>query len=71
VSATASERTGVIVVRVWVENGDDLRARITSSLDVSSDEQTVTAAGGVEEAVQLVRDWLERFLVGGSSGEAG
>ncbi len=66
--AIASERTGVIVVRVWVEDDDDPRARITASLDVSSEEQTVAAAAGTEEIITVVRDWLERFRRGTQTG---
>jgi hypothetical protein len=61
-SATASERTGCIVVRVWVEGDAVARARITASADLSSEMQTVATASGVDEIVAAVRAWLERFL---------
>jgi len=59
---TASERAGVIVVRVWVEDDAPARARITASNDLSSDEQTIAVAAGIDEIVAAVRDWLERFM---------
>jgi hypothetical protein len=64
VSATATERTGVIVVRVWVANDASARARITATDDLSSEVQTVSTASGVEEIVATVRAWLERFVLG-------
>lgn len=63
-SVTASERAGVIVVRVWIESGAPapLRARITTSSDLSTDEQTIAVAAGVEEIMAAVRAWLESFM---------
>lgn len=54
---------GVIVVRAWVESGapTPLRARITTSYDLSTDEQTIAVAAGVEEIMAAVRAWLETF----------
>jgi len=65
-SATASERTGCIVVRVWVEGDAVARARITASADLSSEMQTVATASGIDEIVANVRAWLERFLAAGA-----
>jgi hypothetical protein len=64
VPIVAKERTGVIVVRAWIENDASatLRARITTSSDLSSEEQTVTVAAGIDEVVAGVRDWLEAFM---------
>ncbi len=63
VSVTASERAGVIVVRVWVERGAPmpLRARITASSDLSTDKQTISFAAGAEEIMAAVRAWLDTF----------
>jgi hypothetical protein len=59
-----TERTGVIVIRVWIEGGGDdgFRARISATPDVSRPERTTFAAGSLEDVVQIVRDWLEEFL---------
>jgi hypothetical protein len=62
VSTTASERTGVIVVRVWTEDAEPPRARITGSSSLPSEERTIAVAAGVEEIVAAVRNWLEEFL---------
>jgi hypothetical protein len=59
-------RVGVFAVRVWVEphRPDRLRAQITSSLDLSSDETTVTPAEGDEAIVRALRNWLDGFMPG-------
>ena len=57
-------RVGVFAVRVWVEphRPDRIRAQITSSLDLTSDETTVTSAEGDEAIVSALRDWIDTFL---------
>jgi hypothetical protein len=60
----SSKRTGVLVVRIWLENDPEapLRARVSRSLDLDTapvEELTVASA---EEVAELVRDWLEAFL---------
>jgi len=60
VSATLGERAGVIVIRAWSEDGGRVRARVTAT-DLSVAEESVTAAEGVDEIVELVQAWLERF----------
>ena len=60
-SAPLAERTEVIVVRAWLESDGRLRARVTAT-DLSLREQeSASAAEGIDEIVQLVRDRLERF----------
>jgi hypothetical protein len=63
VGRTVSERAGVIVVRVWIERDAAplLRARITASADLSSDERTIGACAGIEDTLEAVREWLEGF----------
>jgi hypothetical protein len=60
--AGAEERTAVLVVRAWKETGAEgsLRARVTSTLDVSvsGDEETLVAASE-QEIVEIVRTWLQ------------
>ena len=59
---TTSERTGVLVIRVWVEDGQPgLRARIIGRLDTLSDHESVTASAGVDSVCAVVRHWLEAF----------
>jgi len=56
------ERTGVLLLRVWVDDADRrVRARITHVLDISSAEEHVVTAGSVEEIEQAVRAWLKDF----------
>ena len=60
---TGSDRTGVMVVRIWMEGGDgSLRARLTETLDLSTHEETARAASTVEEIVDIVSGWIEAFL---------
>lgn len=61
--AADAERAGVMIVRIWIEQGHEnaLRARLTESGDLASREQTTHSASSVDEIVQLVRDWAERF----------
>jgi hypothetical protein len=63
VALRAFEPTGVLVVRAWIEpgNGGGFRARITSTLDASSHEQTVTAVASADDAVRTIVDWLDEF----------
>ena len=58
-------RTGLLVVRVWLEGKPDdggLRARITHTLNVADGAEVVTAAAATEEIFNAVRDWLEAYL---------
>jgi hypothetical protein len=59
-----AEQSGVMIVRIWIEPGHEngLRARLTESNDLASREQTSYAAASVEEIVELVRAWAERFV---------
>jgi hypothetical protein len=62
-SGDDDEHTGVLVLRVWARGRlpEGLRARITSSLDLSSGDEVVTMAADVESVLAAVRDWLETF----------
>jgi hypothetical protein len=57
-------RTGVLVLRVWLEDGeqDGLRARITETLDISAPDEIERAAAGEDEILRAVRVWLRSFL---------
>ena len=56
-------RTGVLLIRVWLEGGDEpqLRIRIVSRHDLAGDADATASAATIEEALVYVRDWLERF----------
>jgi hypothetical protein len=57
------ERAGAMIVRIWIEPDHEsgLRARLTESSDLASPEQTIHSASSVDEIVELVRTWAERF----------
>lgn len=59
-----SERTGVLVLRMWIEPGaeDGLRARITTSDDLGSEERTSVVAADVDEILRIVRAWVDAFV---------
>jgi len=62
--AIARERTGVLVVRVWLEDEDapQLRARITSTRDVLVPETTeAVLVASEKEIIKTVRAWLRVF----------
>jgi len=56
-------RGGVLVIRLWVEDGFpvELRARITSSSDVLNLSTTTVSASGVDSICARVRTWLEEI----------
>jgi len=58
------DRTGLLVVRLWIE-GDALggfRARITQKLDSTAIEHTVAIAGNAEDACAVVQKWIDAFV---------
>lgn len=63
-AALPAERTGILVIRAWIEaNGETrLRARITGVLDVDAREEISTVAATPEEVTVAVADWLNVFL---------
>lgn len=65
---TQSDRTGILIVRLWIE-GDahgGFRARITQTLDSASREQTTTTAAVPEGLYAVIRTWVEAFVESGS-----
>lgn len=67
VAPPARERTGVLVVRAWIEPAHEngLRARIVQTLDVTRRQNVVSAAATPDEVYAAVRSWLEAFLADG------
>lgn len=62
----AAERTGALVVRAWVEPGQDagggLRARITYAADLSSEnDETVRLATTRDQILGTVTAWLDEL----------
>lgn len=58
------ERTGVLVLRVWLERDarNGLRARITAESELGSGERTSVAAVTIEQILGYVRTWVENFV---------
>ncbi len=59
------ERVGVLVLRIWIEPDDPpgtVRARITASRDVLRGERESIAAASPEQALELIRAWIDRFV---------
>lgn len=67
-SAAPAERTGLLVIRAWIEsNGQaQLRARITRTLDLEQRAEVSTAASNRDQIVAAVETWLDVFLGDGA-----
>jgi len=63
VRETGTERTAVLVIRLWYEPGapSRVRARITSTQDVSKRGELVTTAASRREIEEIVQAWLDVF----------
>jgi Mg2+ and Co2+ transporter CorA len=63
VTVSSVERTGVLVIRAWVEsNGEDrLRARIMRAYDFDRPDQSIVAASA-EEITTAVAEWVAELL---------
>jgi len=54
--------SAVMLVRVWLEGGELVRARITENLDlVDRRDETVHDVGTTAEIEDRVHSWLERL----------
>jgi len=60
----SSDRTGILIVRLWTEEnaGEGLRARITQTLDSAGHEKAIATAGTTEDIYAAVRTWVEAFV---------
>jgi Mg2+ and Co2+ transporter CorA len=70
VTVSSVERTGVLVIRAWVEtnSADRLRARIMRAYDFDRPEQSILAASA-EEITAAVAEWVAELLDGGPGDE--
>jgi hypothetical protein len=60
-SLATETSSAVFLVRVWVEDGEVLRARIIENLDLADGrDEDVLVVGTADEIEQCVQDWLER-----------
>ena len=59
-----TDRTGVLIVRLWIEANarGGFRARITQKLDSTCKEQTMATAADPEDLYAVVRTWVEAFV---------
>ena len=64
-SVSTMERTGVVVIRVWIESaaeaGGGFRARVTLVRDVEHNASETLVAATPEEIVEIVHGFLEEF----------
>ena len=59
---TEPHRTGVMVVRVWIEaESGGLRARLTGTHDIAHGTETTVTAATVDDVIAIVRDWIDAF----------
>lgn len=60
-------RAGVLILRAWLEDGraGQLRVRMVGRPDIERDTQDTASASTIEDALDYIRDWLERFAVSG------
>ena len=58
------DRTGILIVRLWVEHDVRLgfRARITQTMDSTEPEQASAMAASPEDVYAAVRTWVEEFV---------
>jgi hypothetical protein len=62
---TDAERTGVLVLRAWVEGGDaGLRVRVIQSTEGAAAEPASSVSATVDDVCALVRAWLEDLVHG-------
>jgi hypothetical protein len=64
------ERTGVVVIRVWIETAtetDRLRARITLVRDLAENAPETAVASDRDEIVAVVRRFVDEFAAGGDA----
>ena len=54
--------SAVMLVRIWLEDGELVRARITESLDLSDGrDEIVHVVGTTAEIEDCVRSWIEQL----------
>jgi hypothetical protein len=60
-----TERTGVLVIRAWIEPEDGtLRARITQVVDLSAPDERVSVAVSEDAILDEVGTWLRALRAG-------
>jgi hypothetical protein len=54
-------RSGLFLVRVWLENDALLRARITEIVDLVDGPETITFTGRTDDIERRLSNWLRAF----------
>jgi|HubBroStandDraft_6_1064221.scaffolds.fasta_scaffold425524_2 hypothetical protein len=59
----ASETTGVLIIRAWIEPGssEPLRARVRTTTDVSGGAERTQTFSKAEDVCAAVRAWLSEI----------
>ena len=60
-TAAEDEQTAVLVIRVWREAGEAVRARLTETLDADEPGWEERGADGEEAILAAVAAWLRAF----------
>lgn len=70
-NARSSDRTGILILHVWMEGSahDCFRARVTQTLDSTGAEQAMATAADPDDIYDIVRTWVEAFV--GSAAHVG
>lgn len=60
----ATDRTGVLIIRAWVEEGssEPIRAHIAMTDDVSGGYQREVTLSRIEAVTAQVEEWLSQFF---------
>ncbi len=61
---TSPNRTGLMIVRLWIEGNvlDGFRARITQKVDSSTGDHDVAMAGNADDVCAIVKKWIDDFV---------
>jgi hypothetical protein len=62
VNNSAAGPAGLMVLHLWTETGDRMRVRITSTIDLTSDQTTTSYAASTPEVLQAVESWLDSIV---------
>jgi hypothetical protein len=58
------DRTGILIVRVWIEGTtlEGFRSRITRTLDSAGAEHEVAVAAAPDDVYAVVQTWVQAFV---------
>jgi len=62
--AQSPDRTGLLILRLWIEGNarEGFRARITQTLDSAGTERAVAMAGTPGAVYTVVQNWVDEFV---------